>query len=127
MICWVYYFFLGRQRSPFPAIYEWLDKVSKQNRKAVEKCQARIRLLENYGLDLRRPIVDYLHDGIYELRVPYNRIQYRILYFYHGHKIIVLTHGLSKEDKVPESEIRKAIEFRNRFSSNPEKHLHREG
>src|SRR5580658_972731 len=46
-------------------IVEWLDGVP---RKAAAKCQAYLARLQSEGHELRRPIADYLRDGIYELR-----------------------------------------------------------
>ena len=46
-------------------IREWLKSVSN---KAQRKCLLYIAQLEARGHELRRPIADYLRDGIYELR-----------------------------------------------------------
>ncbi len=47
-------------------VIEWLLKLSKNKRKAAEKCLVRIETLRQLGHELRRPIADYLRDGIYE-------------------------------------------------------------
>ncbi len=49
-------------------VLDWLRDLRGSNRKAFAKCAARIRLLANFGHELRRPHVDYLRDGIHELR-----------------------------------------------------------
>ena len=65
--------------------------------------------LECEGDKLERPITAYLEDGIHELRVIVERHQHRILYFFHGKTIVVLTNAFLKKDgKVPKSEIRRA-------------------
>ncbi|MBI4064552.1 MAG: type II toxin-antitoxin system RelE/ParE family toxin [Elusimicrobia bacterium] len=65
--------------------------------------------LEQMGPDLPRPYADTLRDKIRELRVPYGRLQWRILYFFEG-KRIVLTQGfLKKTQAVPEEEIERAL------------------
>jgi hypothetical protein len=46
-------------------IVEWLASVP---RKASAKCQAYLARLQSEGHELRRPIADYLRDGIHELR-----------------------------------------------------------
>ena len=95
-------------------LLNWLDSLPE---KAQDKCIARIERLSAMGYELRRPEADYLRDGIYELRVALQGIQYRILYFFSG-KQAVVSHGLIKESKVPSKEIDLAIERRVRFSAN---------
>ena len=65
--------------------------------------------LATLGPDLPRPYADALRDKIRELRVPYGRLQVRILYFFEG-KRVVLTQGfLKKTPAVPEEEIDRAL------------------
>ena len=78
------------------------------------------------GYELRRPEADLLRDGVYELRVSLQGLQYRILYFFHGTIAAVVSHGLVKERVVPSKEIDRAIERRKRFIANPAKHTHEE-
>ena len=40
--------------------------------------------MKELGYELRRPEADLLRDGIYELRVSINHVQYRILYSFHA-------------------------------------------
>ena len=60
-------------------IVEWLAGVP---RKASAKCQAYLARLQSEGHELRRPIADYLRDGIHELRPTLGGVHYRILYFF---------------------------------------------
>jgi len=76
---------------------EWLNTLPV---KAQAKCLAQVRLLRSQGHELRRPIADYLRDGIYELRPTLRGIHYRILYFFSGKNVVVISHGLSKESEV---------------------------
>ena len=71
-----------------------------------------MRLLVNSGHELRRPAADFLRDGIYELRASYSGVQYRILYFFHGRDVVVLSHGITKGQRVSPAEIGRAIERR---------------
>lgn len=66
--------------------------------------------LREYGNKLRRPHADYLQDGIYELRIPVKRKQFRLLYFFFYQGTIVISHGLRKENKVKKSDIDKALQ-----------------
>jgi hypothetical protein len=103
-------------------LLNWLDSLPE---KAQDKCIARIERLSAMGYELRRPEADYLRDGIYELRVALQGIQYRILYFF-SERQAVMSHGLIKESKVPSKEIDLAIERRVLFSANCLTHTYSE-
>lgn len=104
-------------------ILEWLDSLQQ---KAVDKCTVRIRRLREMGHELRRPEADLLRDGIYELRVGLQHVNYRMLYFFHGRMVAVLSHGLVKEAEVPPKEIESAIERKRKFEKNPKAHTYEE-
>jgi len=78
------------------------------------------------GHELRRPEADYLRDGVYELRARLGRVNYRILYFFHGAHVAVLAHAITKEADVPAVDINRAIEHRRRYEQNPERHTYEE-
>ena len=103
-----------------PAL-KWLDSLQP---KALDKCTVRIERLEEMGHELRRPEADFLRDGIYELRIGLQHVNYRILYFFHGRTAAVISHGLVKEDDVPPKEIARAIEKKRKFELNPKAHTH---
>jgi phage-related protein len=107
-------------------VLDWFEEVGHRDRRAVEKCAARIDMLRQQGHDLRRPIADYLRDGIHELRTNAGRVQYRILYFFHGKNAVVLAHGLVKEKQVPNADIERAISRRLEFDRAPSQHTFRE-
>src|SRR5882757_5868052 len=92
----------------------------RQNAKAWANCRARIVLLSQFGHELRRPAVDFLRDGIYELRAKQGRVQYRILYFFQGRNVAVLSHSLTKEDSIPLVEIERALKRKRQFEQNPQ-------
>ena len=79
--------------------------------------------LRDCGHELRRPEADYLRDGIYE-RMRYQRVNYRLLYFFFWNDIVILTNGLTKEREVPSSQIDKALQLRMRFESDPQSHIY---
>lgn len=101
-------------------VFQWLDTI--KDKKVVEKCFAAIEVLKKFGYELRRPQVDYLRDGIYELRVSLRGAQYRMLYFFHGRNVTIVSHGLVKEQKVPAKEIDLAIDRKKRYEVNPSKY-----
>ena len=72
---------------------------------------------------LRRPEADYLRDGIYELRVKVQGVNYRMLYFFHGRVAIVLSHGIVKQEAaVPLTEIERVKPRKLAFDANPRLH-----
>jgi len=97
----------------------WLDGLIP---KAREKCLAKLKRLENLGHELRRPEADYLRDGIYELRVGRQGVNYRMLYFFYGRLAVVVSHGITKEGEVPSREIDLAIRRKSAFETAPERH-----
>ncbi len=99
----------------------WLDGLQPKHR---AKCLKWTGILRSFGPDLRRPESDYLRDGIHELRVKYQNLNYRMLYFFHGNQVVVLTHGLRKERDVPRQEIDRAVEFKNSFEVDPQDHTY---
>lgn len=95
------------------------------NLKVKAKCLVAIARLADEGHRARRPLVDYLDEDIWELRIALSGNQYRILYFFYGKKAIVLTGGfLKKVNKVPLKEIRKAIECKEKYENNPVLHTY---
>lgn len=76
------------------------------------------------GYELRRPEADFLRDGIYELRVRHKRMNYRRLYFFHDDVAAVISRGLLKQRIVPLKEIDRAIERKNKFRQDPDRHTH---
>lgn len=88
-------------------LLEWLDRIPV---KARLKCIDRISRLATLGNELRRPESDFLRDGIYELRASHQGVHYRILYFFCGRAVVVLSHGITKEQAVPPKEIERALE-----------------
>jgi len=106
-------------------LLEWLEKIEKRNRKAYDKCRSYLQRLALFGRDLRRPTADMLRDGVYELRINYQRVNYRILYGFAGADIVLVTHGITKERAVPPQQIDLAIERLAKYRGNPSKYCFR--
>jgi phage-related protein len=85
-----------------------------------------VERLREMGHELRRPEADFLRDGIYELRVSFQGVNRRILYFFHGAIAAVVSHGLVKERVVPPKEIDRAVARKKRFEANPQRHTYEE-
>jgi phage-related protein len=73
------------------------------------KVYAYIAELKNQGNNLRRPMADYLRDGIYELRPRDNRV----FYFFYLRDRAVLVHAIKKHvRKIPEIDLKICIKRR---------------
>lgn len=103
-------------------VLDWLIELDRRDRKARMKCQAAIERLQAMGHELRRPHADMLREGVYELRVRVGRVNYRILYFFHGRGVALLAHGLTKEEGVPPADIDRAIARKRRYEADPDAH-----
>ena len=100
----------------------WLDQ---QPSKVQDKCLVKTERLAELGHELRRPEADFLRDSVYELRVRYRRVNYRMLYFFHE-RIAVVSHGLTKEKAVPDTDIDLAVTRKGKFARDPHKHTYQE-
>jgi len=107
-------------------VLRWLDELHRSNRRAYNKCLEAIERLAQFGHELRRPTADLLRDGVYELRVQVGRVNYRLLYFFHGRNVAVLAHGLTKEREIPKTDLATAIARKAHFEANPKRHTHEE-
>ena len=91
-------------------LIDWLGTLKTRFPKAHVKCLAAILNLSQNGYALRRPVADYLRDGIRELRTKAGGVNYRILYSFNGKNVAILTNGFTKTDRVPPAQIELAIE-----------------
>ena len=108
-------------RAPF---LDWFDRLPE---KAKVQCRARLELLMEQGHQLRRPAADYLRDGIYELRARAGQVQYRMLYFFHGQAVVVISHAITKKEAaVPPIEIERARRRKHAFEADPPRHTYKE-
>jgi len=104
-------------------VLEWFDGLPA---KAQDKCRIRIQRLAELGHELRRPEADILRDGIYELRVGLQHVNYRILYFFQGRVAAILAHGLTKQDRVPNAAIETALTRKRRYEQDAKLHTFEE-
>ena len=107
-------------------VLDWLRALRRRDRRAYAACIARIQRLAVLGHELHRLEADYLRDGIYELRIRRGRVQHRLLYCFHGQRLAVLAHALTKEGQVPPADIERAIRRKDAFAQDPETHSYAE-
>ena len=100
MLKGVYYFIDEDGCKP---VKEFIDSLTEKEQ---AKVYAYISELKNQGNNLRRPMADYLRDGIYELRPRDNRI----FYFFYLRDRVVLVHAIKKHvKKIPEHDLKLCI------------------
>ena len=108
------YFFREPEDESVPLL-DWLNQLPL---KVQAKCIQRMDRLGELGHELRRPEADLLRDGIYELRASYQGVHYRMLYFFSGKAVVVVSHGLAKERAVPSKEIDTAVKRKRQTEQN---------
>jgi phage-related protein len=111
-------FFFREPKDESVPLLEWLDQLPT---KVKAKCTERIDRLGELGHELRRPEADFLRDGIHELRASCQGVHYRMLYFFAGKAVVVLSHGLTKEREVRPREIDQAVERKRMVEADFEK------
>lgn len=90
-----------------------LDYVRAQVKAHRTRIGRALRALQDLGHLARRPLADYLEDGLYELRIAVDGHQHRMLYFFHQRTMIVVTSAfLKNEAAVPPEELVRARRYR---------------
>ena len=107
-------------------VLDWLDDLAKRDRRAYLKCREVIGRLALMGRGSRRPTADLLEDGLYELRAKVSRVNYRVLYFFHGRDVAILAHGLTKERAIPKADLARARQRKAKFEADPKRHTQQE-
>lgn len=91
------------------------DFISSQNIKTRQKIFSYLKMLKEKGW-LPFPYTSHIEGKIWELRIKYSSNIYRILYFIHTSRQIVLLHGfIKKTQKTPGGEIDISIKRMNDF------------
>ena len=70
-----------------------------------------LALLEREGPSLPRPYADVLRGKIRELRIGFGGLHYRLLYFFHGKRVVVTNGFVKKTAAVPVEEIERSHRF----------------
>jgi len=96
----IWYFVDERGHSP---VREFIDALPLDEQ---AKVFAYIDELGKQGYNLRRPLADYLKEGIYELRPKSNRL----FYFFFLKESVVFVHAIKKKtNEIPEKDIALSI------------------
>ena len=104
----IYFFIDEKGRNP---VKDFLLDLPVKER---AKISAYIIELKQQGHNLRRPMADYLGDGIYELRPG----DHRMFYFFFIKNNAVLVHGMRKKtDKIPKEDMALCVKRREQVKS----------
>lgn len=96
MLSGIYFYVDQHGRRP---VKEFINALSQKEQ---AKVIAYLEELKAQGHNMRRPMADYLRDGIYELRPKYDRI----FYFFYMRDKVVLVHAIRKLAlRVPETDL----------------------
>jgi phage-related protein len=107
-----------REGEEMPA-FDWL--VQQSTEMQLEGFSLLASLAEQ-GYAARRPLVENLGRGLYELRGRVGRVQLRFIFFFFGRTAVVLTNGFTKEGKIPAIQIRRAQLRKERFEDAADEH-----
>lgn len=108
MLSSIYYYIDDRGVSP---VKKFIASLALRER---AKIFAYINELKVQGHNLRRPLADYLGQGIYELRPKHNRI----FYFFFIKNSAVLVHAIRKKtDKISENDLQLCVKRKNQVES----------
>ena len=102
-----------------------VGRLFSQPTKVQDKCLVKLERAGSAGVRAAASRGRLPAQDVYELRVRFQSVNYRMLYFFFGAAAVVASHGAIKEDAVPEREIELAIEHKSKVMANPRQHLFR--
>ena len=114
-----------QERDNVVPLIDWLDDTHIHNQESRRKCLLAVERLHELGFELKRPEADYLEEGIYELRISYRHRNFRILYGFVAQNVVLLTHGITKERRVPPKEIQQALDRKRKYEDDPDAHTYK--
>ena len=98
------------------------DFINTLNDKELLKFKYILSLLETCD---RMPVkfIDYIRDGLYELRMEYNGNIFRVFFIFDRDCLVVLFNGFQKKTKkTPENEISKALKIKDEYYADKQFH-----
>ena len=102
----ILFFVDARGNSP---VKEFINSLSLKDQ---AKIAAYFNELKNQGHNLRRPMADYVGEGVYELRPRDNRI----FYFFFLRESAVILHAIKKKtNKIPPNDLDLCLKRKNEF------------
>lgn len=91
-------------------VYDFINNLPMKIR---VKAFASLKILSEYGNNLREPYSKYIDKGIFELRIKFSTDITRIFYFFIKDNKIILTNGyIKKQNKLDSNEFSKAVKYK---------------
>ena len=94
-----------REPSGEAPVLDWLTKLRKYEPERLRNLRGSRRKAGHAWPRAAAALADLLRDGIYELRIRKGRVNYRILYFFHGRELAVLGTRSRKRTWCPTSKL----------------------
>ncbi len=86
------------------------------------KVFASLKILSEYGNNLREPYPKYIDKGIFELRIKFSTDITRIFYFFIKDNKIILTNGyVKKQNQMDNIEYNKALKYKEDYERREKK------
>ncbi len=100
-------------------VYDFINNLPMKIR---AKAFASLKILSEYGNNLREPYSKYLDKGIFELRIKFSTDITRIFYFFIKDNKIILTNGyIKKQNKLDSNEFSKAVKYKEDYERREKK------
>ena len=94
-------------------LQKFLNGMKKKNKDLFARSLHDIDVLQNYGNELRLPLVRQMGGGLYELRTEGGNNISRLFYFFYHRNYIVMTNGfVKKTQKTSLNELGKTREYK---------------
>ena len=94
------------------SFHELYDSLPQKEKDKVD----RVLLLMQSDNKMPSHFIDFLEDGIYELRITVKNRELRFLFFYDGQELVILVNCFVKKSrKTPKSEIENAFRLRREY------------
>lgn len=108
-----FYMFAKKKIVAFKHYYqEFMEKLTDDERSKIRRA---LLLLETEE-KIPYHYIKYIRDGIYEFRVTYKTLEFRIMHMYDGNRVIILLNCFCKKtQKTPHKEIEKALRLKKEY------------
>lgn len=117
------FFMYKRGRCP---MMDWLSGL-RNDKPVLSKYAERVERLKKEGHRLKRPLAEHVEGPLYALIISStNNREYRVFYFFHEQKHVILTHSFLKvTQKIPINEIHKALDCYKQYLDAPDEHTYK--
>ena len=113
------YIYLCRMKRKIETYGGYFERFKETlSRKVSIKLDYIISLLETRDR-VPKKFIDYIRDGLYELRMEYESNIYRVFFIFDDGNIVILFNGFQKKtQKTPPNEIEKALKIKEAYYAN---------